>query len=149
MRAHHTTLSRLLLGGHLRGAFFLALAIPSGVAIAAEPGEPAWLQPPGIDHEGTSSETLVSPDAVLGHPIAIEALEALRGGADTVENDILVNGNVQDNTADHVVTGHNNVDAGSFANANGISTVIQNTGANVLIQNAMIVNVQFAPPPSP
>ena len=31
-----------------------------------------------------------------------------------------------------------------FANASGISTVIQNTGANVLIQNAMIVNVKFA-----
>ncbi len=138
MRAHHTILR----------AFFFALAIPSGVAFAAEPGDPAW-QPPGIDNEGASSGTLVSADAGLGNPIALEALESLRGGADTVENDILVNGNVQDNTADHVVTGHNNVDAGSFANANGISTVIQNTGANVLIQNAMIVNVQFAPPPSP
>ncbi|MDR7134613.1 hypothetical protein J2X06_001797 [Lysobacter niastensis] len=87
--------------------------------------------------------------AALGSPIALGALDALRGGATTVDNDILVDGNVQDNTADHVLTGNNTVDAGSFANASGISTVIQNTGANVLIQNATIVNVQFAPPPSP
>jgi hypothetical protein len=32
---------------------------------------------------------------------------------------------------------------GSFSNASGLPTVIQNTGANVLIQNATIVNVRF------
>jgi len=38
-------------------------------------------------------------------------------------------------------TGGNTIDTGSFANMNGISTVIQNSGNQVLIQNATIVDV--------
>lgn len=113
-----------------------AITVPGGIARAEQP------QP---QPDPTAGPT----QAGIGSPIGLGALDALRGGASTVDNDILVDGNVQDNTADHVLTGHNTVDAGSFANASGISTVIQNTGANVLIQNATIVNVQFAPPPAP
>lgn len=114
----------------------ITTAVSGGIARAGQPQlQPDLAQEPA--------------QAALGSPIGPGALDALRGGASTVDNDILVDGNVQDNTADHVLTGHNTVDAGSFANASGISTVIQNTGANVLIQNAMIVNVQFAPPPAP
>ena len=115
----------------------------SAATMAAVPGGIARAQQPQPD------PTTRPAQGAIGSPIALGALDALRGGASTVENDILVDGNVQDNTADHVVTGHNTVDAGSFSNASGISTVIQNTGANVLIQNATIVNVQFAPPPTP
>ncbi|MBU8977915.1 hypothetical protein JI752_017335 [Lysobacter sp. MMG2] len=67
----------------------------------------------------------------------------MRGGAEIVDNDILVNGRVEDAIAVDVLSGSNSV-AGSFDSASGINTVIQNTGANVLIQNAMIVNVKFA-----
>jgi len=35
------------------------------------------------------------------------------------------------------------VGQGSFINASGIPTVIQNSGANVLIQNATIINIQY------
>lgn len=80
----------------------------------------------------------------LGSAVALESLADMRGGAEVVDNDILVNGRIEDAVADDVLTGNNSVTAGSFANASGISTVIQNTGANVLIQNAMIVNVKFA-----
>jgi hypothetical protein len=38
-------------------------------------------------------------------------------------------------------TGGNAIEAGSFANMNGISTVIQNSGNQVLIQNATVVDV--------
>ena len=83
----------------------------------------------------------------LGRTIHLDTLADMRGGAEeVVDNDILVNGRVEDNNANRVVTGNNNVTGGSFANSNGISTVIQNTGANVLIQNAMIVNVKFGAP---
>ena len=43
------------------------------------------------------------------------------------------------------MTGSNAINEGSFANASGLSTVVQNTGANVLIQNATILNIQFKP----
>jgi hypothetical protein len=42
-----------------------------------------------------------------------------------------------------VLTGNNTITEGSFSNASGLPMVIQNTGANVLIQNATIVNIQF------
>lgn len=80
----------------------------------------------------------------MGSAVALESLADMRGGAEVVDNDILVNGRIEDAVADDVLTGNNSVASGSFANASGISTVIQNTGANVLIQNAMIVNVKFA-----
>ena len=69
-------------------------------------------------------------------------LEGQRGGTDT-HNDMNVNGSVANNTATNVVTGNNTIDAGSFANMSGIPVVIQNTGANVLIQSATIINLQF------
>lgn len=85
-------------------------------------------------------------DSAMGQSIDLEALADMRGGADIVENDVLLEGRVEDNTANRVVTGNNALSGGSFVNSNGINTVIQNTGANVLIQNGMIVNVQFADP---
>jgi len=99
---------------------------------------PAFVEPAIVD-------ATIAPDAAFGSAVDPGALSDMRGGAEqVVDNDILVNGRVEDAIADDVLTGSNSVTAGSFANASGISTVIQNTGANVLIQNAMIVNVKFA-----
>jgi hypothetical protein len=87
------------------------------------------------------------PTATLGTPVSSTKLEEQRGGDETnVTNIIRVNGEVSNNTAQDVVTGANNIQDGSFANSSGIMSVVQNTGANVLIQSATIVNVQFAPP---
>ncbi|NCT69734.1 MAG: hypothetical protein DI562_13820 [Stenotrophomonas acidaminiphila] len=72
-------------------------------------------------------------------------LSAMRGGdASQTENLIDVDGSVDDNTAHHITSGSNSIADGAFNNASGINTVIQNTGSNVLIQNAMIVTVDFA-----
>jgi hypothetical protein len=70
-------------------------------------------------------------------------LEHERGRADTVINDTKLNGDVANNSAFNVQTGSNTIDAGSFANMSGIPVVIQNSGANVLIQNATVINLQF------
>ena len=83
------------------------------------------------------------PESALGPKIDSAALEAQRGGTDTVNNNMQLDGSVHDNVAHQVVTGSNSIDAGSFANMAGIPTVIQNTGANVLIQSATIINLQF------
>jgi hypothetical protein len=85
-----------------------------------------------------------NPD--IGVPVDAVALERLRGGQSTVDNDVLLDGTVENNTADHVVSGANAISDGAFTNANGINTVIQNSGSNVLIQNGMVVNVQFVAP---
>ena len=84
--------------------------------------------------------------SAIGTPIDAAVLERLRGGDGTVDNDVLIDGTVGGNTADHIVSGANAISDGSFANASGINTVIQNTGSNVLIQNGMVVNVQFVAP---
>jgi len=108
-------------------------AIEPAVVVA-----PAFVEPAIVD-------ATVASDSAFGSAVDPGALSDMRGGAEqVVDNDILVNGRVEDAIADDVLTGSNSVTAGSFANASGISTVIQNTGANVLIQNAMIVNVKFA-----
>lgn len=86
------------------------------------------------------------PDEVEGFGTRADAgvLAKLSGGAD-VSSKITLNGAVSDNHADHVVTGSNAISAGSFQGAAGVPMVIQNTGNNVLIQNATIINVQFRP----
>lgn len=83
----------------------------------------------------------------LGAPVTTATLDAQRGGDETeIQNHIHVTGDVTDNSATNVVTGANNIQDGSFDNASGVFSVVQNTGANVLIQSATIVNVQFTEP---
>jgi hypothetical protein len=65
-----------------------------------------------------------------------------RGGAEITLNDLKNNGLVSQNQASNLVTGSNFVTDGSFAGATGFSTVVQNSGNNVLIQNATIINVR-------
>lgn len=45
------------------------------------------------------------------------------------------------NTAMNNLTGNNVITAGSLSNVSGITSVIQNSGNNVLIQNATVVNL--------
>ncbi len=80
--------------------------------------------------------------SLLGRRLDSSRLGALRGGLDT-SNKANLDGAVRDNYASHVVTGANTIAEGSFANSIGLPTVIQNSGANVLIQNSTIVNVQL------
>ena len=54
-----------------------------------------------------------------------------------------LSGTTANNTAVNVATGTNAISAGSFSNMSGLPIVIQNTGANVLIQNAVILNLQM------
>lgn len=72
-------------------------------------------------------------------------LERQRGGTDThtTNNTANLEGGVNGNSAVNVMTGNNVIDSGSFANMSGIPVVIQNSGANVLIQNATIINLQM------
>lgn len=75
-------------------------------------------------------------------PVAAATLDRYRGGTQ-VHNDMTLTGTTAGNTAQHVETGSNTISAGAFAHMSGLPVVIQNSGANVLIQNAVILHLQM------
>lgn len=75
-------------------------------------------------------------------PVASTTLETQRGGTQVV-NEMQLAGTTSGNSATNVMTGTNAISAGAFANMSGLPVVIQNSGANVLIQNAVILHVQM------
>lgn len=78
-----------------------------------------------------------------GQPMVSGQLDDYRGGFDIVKNDMQLSGTVANNSAVNVMTGSNHIADGSFTNSSGFPMVIQNSGSNVLIQNATIINLQF------
>lgn len=73
-----------------------------------------------------------------------EELDNARGreGMDIlVVNNVNVRATVSGNVANNNVNGFNVIDHGSFTQASGITSVIQNSGNNVIIQDSTIVNV--------
>jgi hypothetical protein len=149
-------------------AFAVAAVAATTATTPARAEEPALLDAAALRMPATSLPTPahVSDNVLLTTPLltpvparwhapltseAGQAMEAVaplqleheRGRADTVLNDTRLNGEVANNSAFNVQTGSNSIDAGSFANMSGIPVVIQNSGANVLIQNATVINLQF------
>src|SRR5690349_21764503 len=87
------------------------------------------------------ADGITTTEPVFGKVVPAEILGTQRGRAVITMMD--VDGNVQDNTAINNVTGRNIITGGSFANASGLSSVIQNSGNNVLIQNATILQLDL------
>ena len=81
--------------------------------------------------------------AGFNQPVQADKLADYRGGTALVSSDMQLSGTTANNTAVNVATGTNAISAGSFSNMSGLPIVIQNTGANVLIQNAVILNLQM------
>jgi hypothetical protein len=79
----------------------------------------------------------------FGPALASDSLADYRGGSELASSEMRLAGTTAENSATNVVTGANSISAGSFANMSGIPVVIQNSGANVLIQNATIVNLHL------
>ena len=136
MHTHQQAGLRIATCGLLVLAF--AASAEDGIATGAA-------QAPVLVLESPVLELPVVAVSELGHAVAVDRLSALRGGdGSQTENLIDVDGSVDDNTARHITSGTNSIADGAFSNASGINTVIQNSGSNVLIQNAMIVTVDFA-----
>ena len=76
-------------------------------------------------------------------PVEADTLSTLRGGREVTHNDMRLDGITAGNVADHVATGANTIAGGAFSGMSGLPLVVQNSGANVLIQNAVIVNVKM------
>lgn len=95
----------------------------------------------GVSHAQTA--TASAPSGFVAKAVDTTTLAGQRGGSTLVRNDMTLTGTTADNTARYVNTGSNAISAGAFANMSGMPVVIQNSGANVLIQNAVILNLQM------
>ena len=78
-------------------------------------------------------------DAILSRTVPADVLSAQRGRATEVLTFMGIDGLVTDNVAIDTITGKNVITSGAFTNASGLTTAIQNSGNNVLIQNATIL----------
>ncbi len=111
------------------------LSLPAFVVAQSDPAP----QQPGV-------ASFSQPDAVragFDQPVSAAALAGYRGGTSVVNNDMQLAGTTAGNSAINVATGNNAITAGAFSNMSGLPVVIQNSGANVLIQNAVILNLQM------
>ena len=109
--------------------FFMVLLLMSGAPVWADQGADLSVSDQNISMFGSTA-------------VADDQLDQLRGRL-TVFNSNEVDGQLYNNEAVSNVTGSNFVTDGSFAGMSGFSTVIQNSGNNVLIQSATVLNLQF------
>jgi hypothetical protein len=78
----------------------------------------------------------------LGSPIRQEALDKRRAGEGRLDLNLQeTNATLHHNVAERVETGSNTITEGALRNASGLPVVVQNTGNNVIIQNAVILNL--------
>ena len=108
-----------------------------GCVLLAAGGQPALAQQQQ-DQKQEKRGTFTS----LGKPVTRTTLDGERGGKTTVINEMQVDGTVHNNSATNTVSGSNFISNSAFSNASGLPVAIQNSGNNVSIQNAYIVNIR-------
>jgi hypothetical protein len=119
------------------GVVLVCVMGASGAALAADPPSSSS----DAQHGSTSSANVDG----FGQAVSIGTLEHYSGGSSLVQSTNNLTGTVVGDSATNVTTGTNSIGGDSFAGASGLPSVVQNTGNNVLIQNAVIVNVQMKP----
>lgn len=117
-------------------------AAPSPPAARVDQADPAAAVAPAATATPPATGAATAQAGSFGVAMSPDQLDEHRGGDALIGQNYLT-GAVTDNVANRVSTGSNSITDGSFANASGLPTVIQNTGANVLIQNATVLNVRF------
>ncbi|HJV25585.1 MAG TPA: hypothetical protein VJ673_07850 [Aromatoleum sp.] len=117
-------------------ALAMAMFIPSAHADPTSIGEAAIA-------DGTETIVAEAPQPTLLGTAALDdaALDGQRGGADTHRSDLSAVGSVSEVAVSDAVTGQNLIAGGALSGASGIPMFIQNSGNGVLIQNAVILNV--------
>lgn len=96
----------------------------------------AWAAPAASDHPSTIGKR-------LGSPVSAHALSTYRGGHVFQLSEANLSAQMSDNQASNNVTGSNLVSSQAFLGSSGIPTVIQNSGNNVIIQNATVLNLRM------
>lgn len=102
--------------------------------------------PPSAQASRPAQATSTTTSGLLAmRPVDSEQLARIRGGTDTLDTANFMNlrGNVSNTRATDLVTGNNSISDGAFSGSVGLPMVIQNSGNNVLIQNATIINVRI------
>lgn len=86
----------------------------------------------------------------FGPPVSGETLDSLSGGQsfsidtiDLVMNNMDLKAEMTGNLLQNATTGINRISDDAFSHAGGISTVVQNSGNQVIINNALILNLQL------
>ncbi|HSD38908.1 MAG TPA: hypothetical protein VLC92_15455 [Rhodocyclaceae bacterium] len=93
--------------------------------------------------ETPTATTATSALPKIGRAVTnLDLLDTLRGGAAQPLSSIRANGSVSDVRNNNVQTGYNVITEGALSGAAGLPMVIQNSGNGVLIQNAVVLNVQ-------
>jgi hypothetical protein len=93
----------------------------------------------------------VTVDAAIidATPVLLEELDQSRGLGGIVDVDVTNNASLEaeltDNAVSDSVTGYNIIDQGSFNDASGVFSIIQNTGNNVIIQDSTIITITITP----
>lgn len=93
--------------------------------------------------QAMANEEVKPETGTLGVAIPDAQLSENRGGYTMELNTNSLSATLYDNKAIDNVTGSNYINGGAFSGASGLPTVIQNSGNNVLIQNATILNVKM------
>jgi len=126
------TVLAVLFGGFLTAQPVVAEQVPSPVALLENVTEASGLG------SALSSGELEDLDGRKGVNIEIKDVNAVFSNTD--QNGFLGMNSI-DATNSSFTTGGNSIDGNAFSNMNGIATVIQNSGNQVLIQNATVVDV--------
>ncbi len=81
-------------------------------------------------------------------PVILDDLDQVRGLGgivDVTNSAINLEAVLTDNYASNNTTGYNLIDQGTFNDASGVFSIIQNTGNNVIIQDSTIITVTITP----
>jgi hypothetical protein len=103
----------------------------------------AWALPLQVIAQAEPLQGGMADSAIFNQPVETATLAGLRGGTEVVHNEMTLAGTTAGNSAVNVATGSNAISAGAFSSMSGLPVVIQNSGANVLIQSAVILNLQI------
>lgn len=123
------------------GLAALAILASGPIVSAQEIPAAAVAEEEAAGTRGPLPDSAATPSLFRVKPIDDSSLAANRGGAQV--SDMKLDGVVAENQAVNIgATGTNIINQGAFTNAAGVPMVVQNSGNNVLIQNATIVNVE-------
>jgi hypothetical protein len=89
----------------------------------------------------------VPPPPGFGAATPADDLKDMTGGSSTTNNvtEQTLTGTMSETEAKHTVSGGNVISENALSGASGLPTVIQNSGNNVLIQNATTVIIRMNP----
>ena len=95
----------------------------------------------------TFAEDVVDITIIDVAPVLFEELDQIRGlgGVADVTNNANLGAVLTNNGVSNSVTGYNIIDQGSFNDASGVFSIIQNTGNNVIIQDSTIITITITP----